>query len=774
MKSTGNLLRHSFAIAFLLLAWFKLNHWYAYLHPVDYWLFALSFVAAFITGPSGQIRYLFKGAGLARTVVAAGLMALALPWGEWLRLALPNAREDWSRQLLFEFSLLYGSFLVLRAAPVLRFFLKNQVVGALNRSSSRKFWYFILPVFFFCFTSWIVLVTFDKTLSIQDAAAHMFQAKVFRAGHLFAPAPPAPAAFTSVGDMLILHDGKWYSMYLPGFSMLLAAAMWVRLEWLVCPALGAGTLAIWIVYCRKWHEKWISPVLGILFIFSPMLVLMYSSNMVHCAELFFASCTIFLCRQLSERPAKRDMLLLFLSLFLGIITRGFSFVPFVAPALAYAAWKRINDRLAVFALSVIVAALAGVVLIAAYQWKTTGDPARAAYELEYQPPMFYGFHGITLGQVHTPLRGLENTSNNWLGMNTWLTGWPAGALFFLVLFILKEKRIQAWDVVLFLCCVALAVFYFFFVFQDLVRGPRFWFPMAPILLLFVARGVFVEDNRIRSYVVTLAFLSFVAAVVFYVPRYIKKYSPAPTQPGQLHAELQKLGNQKTLIFLDKHVPQQLVNWNDPFFRENLVFCSDRGPLNSEVVRAFPGYVSKYFRESQSIKKSVLTSGYRLVDTPDPDPPGHISLFNFALMIQSANAYRDDDLFDLSYVQFLAADTAADQLRYLTDMNDSDTSESKVRQALRTGLIHSARMVLLPKRACEQRRDQWQQGLNVAEFRSELLEASASFRAAGETGKALLEQIQKISQRIDQDDDGALSDQEILGFLTRKVQILQLG
>ena len=328
--------------------------------------------------------------------------------------------------------------------------------------------------------------------------------------------------------------------------------------------------------------------------------------------------------------------------------------------------------------------------------------------------------------------------------------------------------------VLFLCCLVLAVFYYFIVFQDLVRGPRYWFPMVPVLLLFVARGILTTETRIRPYTVSISILAFAGYLVLHLPETIRKYSPTLTQAGQLQAAMKEAGDAKLLIFLDRHAVQQFVNWNDPFFRNNLILCSDLGPGNLAVIQAFPGYKPVYFRESQSLEKSVLTSGYKLMDTPSTNPPGYLSLFNFALMIQSANAYTDVDLFDMSYTQFMASETAADTLAYLASLRAESANEPQVRIRLRSGLIHTARMVLLPKRWYEERQKRWMESMDTADFRREMEAAIQQFQAAGETGKPMLEQLGKDDRRIDADNDGLYSDAEIQRFLSPKMRILELG
>jgi hypothetical protein len=74
-----------------------------------------------------------------------------------------------------------------------------------------------------------------------DEYAYLFQARTFLAGRLWNPPPPLPALFAHY-DILIWH-GKWMAGYTPGWSLLLAAVMGLRLPpWLAAPLCGGVLL----------------------------------------------------------------------------------------------------------------------------------------------------------------------------------------------------------------------------------------------------------------------------------------------------------------------------------------------------------------------------------------------------------------------------------------------------------------------------------------------------------------------------------------------------
>src|SRR4029453_8153164 len=70
---------------------------------------------------------------------------------------------------------------------------------------------------------------------IEDEAAYYFQARIFASGHLFAPAPPSPEFFPS--SWMMLRGGRWFSVFPPGWPLLLAIGMKGGVPALVNPVL---------------------------------------------------------------------------------------------------------------------------------------------------------------------------------------------------------------------------------------------------------------------------------------------------------------------------------------------------------------------------------------------------------------------------------------------------------------------------------------------------------------------------------------------------------
>jgi hypothetical protein len=83
-----------------------------------------------------------------------------------------------------------------------------------------------------------------------DEYAYLFEAKTFLAGRLWNPLPPLPPLFARLN--ILFWGGKWVAMYPPGWPLLLAAVMGLRLPpWLAAPLCGGVLLFAAIKLGRK-------------------------------------------------------------------------------------------------------------------------------------------------------------------------------------------------------------------------------------------------------------------------------------------------------------------------------------------------------------------------------------------------------------------------------------------------------------------------------------------------------------------------------------------
>jgi len=747
--------------------WF-LERWYQYWYRFDIYCSAILFIFALLLIAGTTLLRHLKGLALSRVMMVLSLILLCLPWGEWLRLALPEAREPWARQIFLQTAFLYAISVLISWIPEktnkLNIILFNLVAGI----SKRPFLLWVPCFVFFAASASIALLILKKVPQIEDVASYLFQAKIFSGFHLYAPSPPVSEFFDIRGDSLVMHNGKWFGMYLPGFSMMLAPAMWINAEWFVSPFLGALTLWIWIRYVVRWHCKEVAVVFAIIYMLSPFLLLMSATVMIHTPELFIASSVLYLCRSLSERSQKREVFLLFAATTAVFLIRPFTLLIFLLPAYVYLALSCIRNRSLIPIVMAVPAVFFGFSLLSLYQWATTGNPLTPAYLLEI-PNYSLGFGESLYHQVHTPARGLENVSNLLLGLNNWLTRWNTGSLFFVIVFFLNGTACTSWDRILLLCCVCLGIFHFFFVAQDLLYGPRFFYLFSPILILCIARSTIFEPAVAHKDTATFSTIAIVISILpalfWNVPQLLFQHTP----DTRLFDQIRNSGSEKTIVFLQqKH--QYSVNWNDPFLREPVILCLDRKD-NQDAIEHFSAYRPVYYRPVLQMDKLAIQGGYSFLDKPSDGIHGYTSLFQVGLLLESAKDYPEKDIFDLTYKGFFQQEAALHRDYLLNLMSQTDQT-SDYRKHFQKGLVLTGLMLTNPLVSFEKDPVAWRSRFNPAEFRESLESAKGALLNSGEVGLTSVKQFEKIQARIDGNRDSILSDEEILYFISLKIRLLE--
>ena len=126
---------------------------------------------------------------------------------------------------------------------------------------------------------WVAGATLQVEPISTDEAAYLFQAKIFAAGHLTAPAPPIPEFFE---QSWVVVTPRMYAKYPPGQSLVLAPGVWLGLPWavplllnavaggllfaLLRRGLGAATaLLVWVAWilstmAMSWQSTYFSEV----------------------------------------------------------------------------------------------------------------------------------------------------------------------------------------------------------------------------------------------------------------------------------------------------------------------------------------------------------------------------------------------------------------------------------------------------------------------------------------------------------------------------------
>ncbi|HET7187917.1 MAG TPA: hypothetical protein VFI52_07170, partial [Gemmatimonadaceae bacterium] len=99
-----------------------------------------------------------------------------------------------------------------------------------------------------------------------------------------------------------------------------------------------------------------------------------------------------------------------------------------------------------------------------------------------------GFHLDPYGEPHTPRRGLVYASGYLMRFDRFLLEWPLPALLIVCAVLARLTRGTRWDTLLLALLGSFLVGYAAYWHNGFFDGPRFLFPIAPVLLLYVARA----------------------------------------------------------------------------------------------------------------------------------------------------------------------------------------------------------------------------------------------------------------------------------------------
>jgi hypothetical protein len=456
-------------------------------------------------------------------------------------------------------------------------------------------------------TGIIAYTVLDHIPHVEDSIAQLFQAKIFKAGKLYAPLPPHKEFFDYTN---IINDTKWYSQYPPGHSLLLMVGLFFGVPWLIGPLVGTLSLFLLFLVVRKiYDDHRIHYLCCGLLLFSPFFLFMSSNHMNHSSTLFFL--LLFLYFYLYMFSSNSNLYALFCGLSLGyaINIRPLDGVAVAIPFVFYALYCVYKKR--EVHVSQIVCFCIGVFLMVCtlllYNKLTTGNPFIFGYQQKFQSLGFLG--GAQFGPPHTAEGGIINTSNNLIGLNQHLFEWPLPSLVFIFIFFFIPAKRSRWDYLFLISSLTLIVSYSFYFYQDLCFGPRNFYSLLPFAVILTVRG-FLElpkwleakgFERLKTEA-TLYFLLLVClfyTTSFSIPSLIKKYSDDYWWiTDKIHKEVRRKGITNALVFIDVWHPSHITEpnlipygsgfqFNSPDLDDEVIYAIDLRERNRILMNAFP-------------------------------------------------------------------------------------------------------------------------------------------------------------------------------------------
>ncbi|MGD8869081.1 MAG: glycosyltransferase family 39 protein, partial [Gemmatimonadales bacterium] len=343
----------------------------------------------------------------------------------------------------------------------------------------------------------LAALAFGRNPHILDTVAQLFQARIFAQGHATAPAPERIEFF--IGQFLLQHDGRWFSQYPPGHSVLLALGMRAGVPWLVNPLVLAATVPLVYGIARRLLGEGVGRLATLLFALAPFVLLMSGSYMNHVTAVFFLALALYaVVRVVQDGIAARWVAAAGFGLGFAVAIRPLESLAWGAVLVSWVALRRGWKP----ALALGVACVVAVTPLAAYNAITTGHPLRFGYTLLWGSGHGLGFHPDPWGEPFTPLRSLANTSIDFQRLNAELFGWPLPSLLFVLLVLAwagRDAEVRKGVGILVATFLAAPCAYFFYWHHDSYLGPRFLFASVIPAVLLTAAGIGALDRRLRGW-----------------------------------------------------------------------------------------------------------------------------------------------------------------------------------------------------------------------------------------------------------------------------------
>lgn len=330
----------------------------------------------------------------------------------------------------------------------------------------------------------------------SDEMAQQWHARILLSGHLTAHAEASREFFNTAP--VYDANGRWFSQYPIGGPAFIALGLAIGAPWLVNPVLlGLGT---WQLYrfLRIATDEIAARSVTLLFVTSPMVLIMAASQMNHVPALTFALLALAqLAAWDAASPERRTRHALGAGAAIGVVVlvRPLDGAVLALCVGAFQAWRAWRDRALVpSCVAGLGTLLVPVALLLVANAQSTGSPSLFGYEALNGPEHALGFHVDPNGEMHTPLRGIRLASGYMMRLSRYLFEWPLPGVLAIAGGLLVVRRATRFDALLAALTFALLAAYAAYWFDGFFAGPRFLYTALPGFVYFAARGPFWLAN----------------------------------------------------------------------------------------------------------------------------------------------------------------------------------------------------------------------------------------------------------------------------------------
>lgn len=412
----------------------------------------------------------------------------------------------------------------------------------------------------------VATMIFDGHPLNVDEVVQVFQAQIFAGGALSRPAFQHPEFFSSIH--VVDMQGRVYSQFPAGGPAMLAIGVVLGAPWLVGPIFGAVAVLAFALYLRSTEKRpGVTLAALLVFAFAPFTVFMSGSHMNHVTTLAWLMVAIAAMARVFTSDAPRPWAALLSGLGFGMAAtiRPVDAIAFALPSGIWYLLRAIRDP---SRWKDALPAAAGVALpLSALLWvnaHTTGAPLLFGYEVLWGQSHQLGFHAAPWGVSHTPVRGLELVNLYFLRLQTYFLETPVPSLVPAIVALALTKRLDRFDRYLLVSSCLLVGLYFAYWFDGFYLGPRFMYPLLPILSIWTARFFPLVRDRVGAgfgYRVTIfgALCALLIALAVDVPLRAQQYrNGLATMRWDVDSAASASGVRNSLVLVRESWGAQLV------------------------------------------------------------------------------------------------------------------------------------------------------------------------------------------------------------------------
>ena len=330
------------------------------------------------------------------------------------------------------------------------------------------------------------LVFSGKPLLI-DEIVQVFQARILAGGHLSLPAAPHQEFFSSFH--VVEQNGRVFGQFPMGGPAMLALGSLVRAEWLVGPVFAALSVLGFGLLARRIEPR-PDVALGatLLFALAPFAAFMAGSHMNHVTALAALVAAMFFLSRATEDDARfRAGFLCGFGFGVAATIRPVDALAFALPAAVWLLARAVRDRRLAVLLGAGVGVALPVLILALVNLRTTGSPLLFGYTVLWGRAHDLGFHATPWGPVHTPVRGVELVNLYFLRLQSYLFEAAGPSLLPATAALALTRTLRPFDRYLLAASLLLVAGYFAYWHDGFYLGPRFMYPLLPLLVLWTAR-----------------------------------------------------------------------------------------------------------------------------------------------------------------------------------------------------------------------------------------------------------------------------------------------